>query len=68
LEAVMLDEGALQSMHSGRISNSLYRRDCSAPILHRESEARDYALAFDQHSACAACAMVTALLGTGKVR
>ena len=65
----MLDERLLQRMQRRRSSPSPSIVVIGAPvILHRERQARQDALAVDQHRAGAARALVAALLGAREPR
>ena len=68
LERVFVDERLLQRMKPAVALEPLDGGDLRAVVHHRERQARDDALSVHQDRACAAGALVAALLGAGQAR
>ena len=64
----MLDERLLQRVQRAAGGQAFDRGDRAALVLHRQRQARQDALAVDQHRAGAAGALVAALLGAGEMQ
>ena len=63
----MRDERCLQRMQAFALGYSLNRRDLSAVMHDCERQAREYALAVEQHGTGAAGALVATFFGSGEV-